>query len=359
MGTDVLELRRSMHLYKLSLALAAASTFSPSSPLRAEAVKPPADHYHVSQSCFNCHPAGVDVAAILRQNDNSCLQCHTQAQIEAKFREVAAKGEGRKPPRADGHHGGVLGMRYAMYNTESRIGAEPNEMILIPPGEFTRGTDHRLPDEGPQHNIYLDTFQIDRYEVTNLQYKKFIDATGRRSPRHFRNRTYPEGKADHPVTYVTWDDANAYCEWAGKRLPTDKEWEKAARGTDGREYPWGNEFNTDKANMPLRWEELGQFGDTTPVGAFEGGVSPYGLYDMTGNVWEWTASWYEAYPGNKTPSENYGKRYKTLKGGSWFDCSFYKCGISAPVYNRAFFAKRTKNDSFGFRCAKDAVTEKD
>jgi formylglycine-generating enzyme required for sulfatase activity len=96
------------------------------------------------------------------------------------------------------------------------------------------------------------------------------------------------------------------------------------------------------------------FGDTTPVGAFEGGASPYGVYDMSGNVWEWTASWYQPYPGNTVASESYGERYKVLKGGSWFDCSFYNCGISAPVFNRAFFAKRTKNDSFGFRCAKDA-----
>ena len=189
--------------------------------------------------------------------------------------------------------------------------------------------------------------------MTNLQYKKFIDETNRRSPCHFRNRTFPEGKADHPVTYVTWYDADAYCQWAGKRLPDDKEWEKAARGTDGRVFPWGSEFGIDKANTPVRWVSLRVKGDTTPVGAFETGKSPYGLYDMTGNVWEWTSAWYEPYPGNERITENYGKKYKTLKGGSWWDCSFYKCGISAPVYNRSFFHPRTKNESFGFRCAKD------
>jgi len=245
------------------------------------------------------------------------------------------------------------GMRFPIYYMSSRLGDAPNEMVLIPAGEFTMGSDNRLPDEGPEHKVTLDAFYIDIYEVTNLQYKKFNDATRRRSPTHFRNRTFPEGKADHPVTYVSWEDADAYCKWAGKRLPTDQEWEKAARGTDGRIFPWGNEFDVKNANTPLRWQQIGAFGDTTPVGSFEGGVSPYGVYDMSGNVWEWTASWYKAYPNNKVASESYGERYKTLKGGSWFDCSFYNCGISAPVFNRAFFAIRTKNDSFGFRCAKD------
>ena len=190
--------------------------------------------------------------------------------------------------------------------------------------------------------------------MTNLQYRKFNNDTHRRSPSHFRNRTFPPGKADHPVTFVSWEDANAYCQWAGKRLPTDEEWEKAARGSDGRMFPWGDEFDIKRANTPLRWKKLNQFGDTTPVGAFPAGASPYGLMDMSGNVWEWTASWYKPYPKNKVASESYGERYKTLKGGSWFDCSFYNCGISAPVFNRAFFAKKVKNDSFGFRCAKDA-----
>ncbi|NOX43030.1 MAG: formylglycine-generating enzyme family protein, partial [Gammaproteobacteria bacterium] len=197
-------------------------------------------------------------------------------------------------------------------------------------------------------------YYIDKYEVTNLQYKKFIDKTQRRSPKYFRNRTFPDGRADHPVTYVGWDDANEYCQWAGKRLATEQEWEKASRGTDARVYPWGNEFELTHANTPGRWKEFAVFGDTTPVGSFEKGVSPYGAYDMSGNVWEWTASWYKPHPGNKMSSENYGERYKILKGGSWWDCSFYKCGLSAPVYNRSFFAKKVKNDTFGFRCAKNA-----
>ena len=246
------------------------------------------------------------------------------------------------------------GMSVPLYYPQSRLGDAPNPMILIPAGEFIMGTNERLPDEGPQHKVTLGAYYIDKYEVSNLQYKKFNNATKRRSPRHFRNRTFPEGKADHPVVYVSWYDAKEYCEWVGKRLPTDQEWEKAARGTKGQMFPWGDTFDVLKANTPLRWQQIGLFGDTTPVGSFEAGKSPYGLYDVSGNVWEWTESWYYAYPGNKVASESYGERYKTLKGGSWFDCSFYNCGISAPVFNRAFFAPRTKNDSFGFRCAKDA-----
>ena len=248
----------------------------------------------------------------------------------------------------------TTGMRGNMYYAESKLGDKPNDMILIPAGEFIMGTNSRLPDEGPEHKVTLPAFYIDKFEVTNLQYKKFNDAGNRKSPSHFKNRTYPDGKADHPVTFVSWEDADAYCRWAGKRLPSDEEWEKAARGTDGRTFPWGDEFDVVDANTPVRWEYLKQAGDTTPVGAFPLGVSPYGLYDMSGNVWEWTSSWYKAYPGNTHPTENYGEKYKVLKGGSWWDCSFYKCGISAPSFNRAFFLKKTRNKSFGFRCAKDA-----
>lgn len=319
----------------------------------------PADHVHGVEKCQECHTSGVDFEALAKQSDSSCLQCHSAKRLKkglapARKKPAPSLAESEltafapdKPIAAD------AGMRYPQYSEKSRLGDAPNEMVLIPAGPFIRGTDDRLPDEGPQHTMELPDYYIDIYEVTNLQYKKFIDETGRRSPSHFRNRTFPPGKADHPVTFVSWNDAHEYCAWAGKRLPTDMEWEKAARGPDGNIFPWGNEFDVNKANTPVRWQAIGHEGDTTPVGAFAEGASPYGLYDMTGNVWEWTASWYKAYPGNTTESENYGERYKTLKGGSWFDCSFYKCGLSAPLYNRAFFAKRTKNDTFGFRCAKD------
>ncbi len=332
-------------------------------------------HHRGLRVCRACHNGGEGLLQekVFRKR---CGTCHEGLPaVTARALRVAASEEAPRPqalqeleklpervreslPQAPEARGELPpGMRVPMYYEGTRIGADPNPMVLIPAGPFTMGSDDRLPDEGPAHVVDLPAFWMDKYEVTNLQYKRFIDATGRRSPDHFRNRTFPPGKADHPVTWVTWFDAKAYCEWAGKRLPTEQEWEKAARGTDGRWFPWGSEFDVLKANTPQRWAWLRQEGDTTPVGAFEAGKSPYGLYDMAGNVWEWTASWYLPHPGNRHPSENYGKRYRVLKGGSWWDCSFYRCGISAPVFNRSFFNPYTKNQSFGFRCARDATAE--
>jgi len=223
----------------------------------------------------------------------------------------------------------------------------PKDMVLIPEGSFIMGSDARWPDEGPMHTVYLGGFYIDKFEVTNSEYQEFISSTARAAPMDWENNRFPAGKAKHPVVYVTWFDANDYCHWRGKRLPTDAEWEKAARGTDGRWFPWGNDFDAKKANVPQL-----KLGGTTPVGQFPKGVSPYGVFDMAGNVWEWTASWYKAYPGNRRPTENYGEKYRVLKGGSWIDCSGYHCGISAPNFNRSFFNPGTKNNGFGFRCAR-------
>jgi len=306
------------------------------------------------QGCHACHSERVPS---LQQSDK-CLSCHDE--------DMSLKSSLSLNSMADHHH--VLpskqadlppGMSVPMRYSDSRFGAEPGSMVSIPAGVFAMGSDTRLEDEGPQHQARSGAYSIDIYEVTNLQYRRFIAATQRRSPRHFRNRTFPEGKADHPVTQVSWFDAKAYCHWAGKRLPTEIEWEKAARGDDARVYPWGNEFELQAANTPVRWVELRKAGlaadgDTTPVGAFAAGRSPYGLFDMSGNVWEWVADWYGPHPGNAGVSENYGQINKVLKGGSWWDCSFYKCGISAPTFNRSFFSPRVRNSSFGFRCAKDA-----
>jgi formylglycine-generating enzyme required for sulfatase activity len=302
-----------------------------------------------SEACASCHEQ-LNHPQLPALFTSDCASCHggDAAKSSGEFMEMKIT-----PPQEPQKRDLQQGMSLPIYYDKSRLGDAPNKMVLIPAGEFVMGTDNRLSDEGPQHKVKLAAYWIDKYEVTNLQYKKFIDATKRRSPDHFENRTFPDGKADHPVTYVTWNDAHDYCDWAGKRLPTDEEWEKAARGPEGRIFPWGEEFDLNKANTPQRWMYLEHEGDTTPVGAFEAGVSGYGLYDMSGNVWEWTSAWYQPYPGNTHKTENYGEIYKTLKGGSWWDCSFYKCGISAPLYNRSFFLPQTKNKSFGFRCARD------
>ncbi|MFQ5852348.1 MAG: formylglycine-generating enzyme family protein [Candidatus Binatia bacterium] len=226
----------------------------------------------------------------------------------------------------------------------------PEGMVYIPRGEFIMGTNMRWEDEGPEHVVYLHEYFMDKYEVTNADYKKFVGATGHRFPDHWKEGDYPEELANHPVTYVDWHDAAAYCQWAGKRLPSEQEWEKAARGTDGRQYPWGNAFYEDRSNSPQKKSK-----GTEPVGSYENGKSPYGLYDMSGNVWEWVDAWYKPHPGNNTASEEYGQKYRIIKGGSWYNCLFYNCGISAPSYNRAFLVPLTRNSTSGFRCAKDVI----
>ena len=237
-----------------------------------DAEKAPYQHViQATQSCASCH-AKNQVDAFNSGMANDCKECHAPDDNDPV---VSADDKKFVDPYADKLHvappaGATDGMSVPMYYDETRIGKDPNPMVLIPAGKFLRGTDHRMPDEGPQYTAETRAFWIDKYEVTNLQYKQFIDATNRKSPAHFRNRTYPEGKVDHPVVYVSWFDAHDYCAWAGKRLPTDIEWEKAARGTsDDRDYPWGDTFDVNKLNSPVRWESLNMQGDTTPVGAFE------------------------------------------------------------------------------------------
>ena len=220
-------------------------------------------------------------------------------------------------------------------------------MALIPGGKFIMGSNERWDDEAPEYIESVNKFYIDRYEVTNAEYEKFTYGTKREEPYHWPNGKIPRGKKNHPVIYVSWHDASEYCKWRGKRLPTEQEWEKSARGDSGNIYPWGNTWATNKSNHPYK----GSTG-TEPVGSYPNGKSPYGLYDMSGNVWEWVDSFYLPHPGNNINRGEYGMDKRVLKGGSWFDCLSYGCGLSAPTFNRSFFTPEVKNNSFGFRCAK-------
>ena len=200
-----------------------------------------------------------------------------------------------------------------------------DEMVEVPAGEFTMGSaeDDRWAEDGekPQHEIFVDAFRISKYPVTNAQYAEFVKATKRNPPEHWPGQEPPPDLRNHPVVYVSWHDAMAYCQWLGKekgrtcRLPTEAEWEKAARGTDGRIYPWGNEFSAEKCNM----RETG-IGGPSPVGMFPDGVSPYGCLDMSGNVWEWTLSEYKPYPYNPDDGREDvvgADRRRVLRGGAF------------------------------------------
>lgn len=183
------------------------------------------------------------------------------------------------------------------------------KMAYIPAGSFIMGSDRGRADEAPAHQVTLDAFWLDRYEVTNQEYLGFLQATSTVPPRYWEDGHYPSGQELYPVVGVRWKDAQAYCEWAGKRLPTEAEWEKACRGTIGQIYPWGNSANNLQGNVsplpegphPDMWEDAWVLLTTAPdrnlpalkpVGSYPRGVSPYGVYDLVGNASEWVADYY-------------------------------------------------------------------
>lgn len=215
-------------------------------------------------------------------------------------------------------------------------------MVYVPAGEFTMGSTG-YDNENLVHKVYLDAYWIDKTPVTVAQYRKFCAATGRQMPQA------PKWgwKEDHPIVSVTWDDANAYCKWAGKRLPTEAEWEKAARGADGRTYPWGNEFKSSRL-----WSSTdGEKKSTAPVGSFPAGASPYGCLDMAGNVWQWCADWYSKdyygdSPGRNPTGPTFAQE-RVLRGGPW--CGNITANFCAS--NRFRNSPGDRVISFGFRCA--------
>jgi len=280
--------------------------------------------------CRNCHEnSHPAVKGSLHHPSGECLLCHNEGQIPEEIMLKAIK------------------ISQSPENHNKKESGQ-SEMVKIPAGEFIMGEDYFKKAVGPKHKVFLEAYEIDRFDVTNQKYREFVGATGRTPPKHWINKRVLLNKKDHPVTFVSWFDAEAYCEWKGKRLPTEMEWEKAARGTDGRVFPWGNDFVRENANVYM----LG-IGDTTPVGQFEKGKSPYGVYDMAGNVFQWTSDWFKPYPNNQhLDNPNYGETHKVLRGGSFYDCSYYKCGPSFQAFNRIALSPKTISVSIGFRCAK-------
>ena len=233
------------------------------------------------------------------------------------------------------------------------------EMVLIPAGEVTIGTDEKTDltfgNEVDSHVVFVETFYIDKYEVTNGQYAKFLSETGHRKPKFGDNPSL--NAPDQPVVGVNWEDAEIYAKWAGKRLPTDIEWEKAARSIDGRLYPWGNGYEASLGNFDDNGQMNGNLDgygmQTAPVGSFGKGISPYGLHDMSGNVWEWVTSTLaenqvEGVLVNSKSDLTNGKVY-TIRGGSWTNGP----GDTRTTVFYVYPAQCSDHSSsVGFRCAK-------
>jgi formylglycine-generating enzyme required for sulfatase activity len=237
-----------------------------------------------------------------------------------------------------------------------------DEMLLIPAGDFLMGSspeeirvvkekygkrdlyiNYPFEAELPKRKVYLASFYIDRHEVTNKEYVKFIKATGYKTPHNWDNDMYESGMDDHPVLFVSQTDAAEYAKWAGKRLPTEQEWEKAARGSLGLVFPWGNEFDPYKAvtaesDLTLILGPLCNVFSANGVELAEGDISPYGVRDMAGNVREWTAT---VVPGDDMPMA-------VIKGGSWVDVS-----VNARAAHREYVPQSSTSHIIGFRCAKD------
>ncbi len=287
-------------------------------------------------------------------------------------------------------------------------------MVRIPAGEFIRGSNKvddsgmkerfgfpndLYMDEHPQAKVYLDEFWIDSYEVTNALYKEFILSTKRMMPFQWINNGYSLSEAQlqtmdveklrtlgteffkldldtrqmdkpdliqamlqqqqrldqFPVGNVSWFDAKAYCEWRQARLPTEAEWEKAARGETGNEYPWGNQWDSSITNTGENPQSDNDPEDTgiVPVGTYPNNRSPYGVYDMSGNVWEWVDDWYDAYAGSDYQNDNFGKTSRVIRGGGG-GIGHYAISYFFRAASRQFSEPELQSEDVGFRCAKDA-----
>lgn len=220
-------------------------------------------------------------------------------------------------------------------SVEARLlpGRVPRGMVFVPGGPFVMGANDLAPDERPQRSVEVKPFYIDKYEVTNGEFK-----------RVFPNHVFEEGKGRFPATGISFHRAEEYVSAVKKRLPTEDEWEKAARGTDARQYPWGNDFDKSVCNAEPR-----RVGAPQKVGLYRTGASPYGCLDMAGNVYEWTSSWYQRYPGNADIVKDYGQVFRVLRGGSYASSPF-----EVRCVRRHYARMDDRREDVGLRCARDS-----
>lgn len=250
--------------------------------------------------------------------------------------------------------------------------SELGAWIAIPAGEFIMGTDRNLANDQdkPEHRSSTGAYEIRKYPVTNAEYARFVADTRHRPPLHWSGGRMKPGDLLAPVTMVSWYDAAAYCDWVDARLPREAEWEKAARGEDGRRWPWGNLMDADNLNTYY------SVGSATDVTRYPTGKSPYGVYDMAGNVSEWTADEFIAYQGSDAPAELFVPKigratttldeslkvvdlveveatYVVMRGGSFKSDPF-----ATSAYHRNYSFPHYASDFYGFRCSKDIADEK-
>ena len=249
---------------------------------------------------------------------------------------------------------------------QSLTGNDGMTLLYVPAGEFTMGSDADdalvecqkfrsdcqrdwFTDEEPPHSVHVDDFWIDQTEVTNKMYALCVEAGVCQEPTSTGSDTHSNyyGNAEfdnYPVIHVDWNMAKTYCEWAGRRLPTEAEWEKAALGLDGRTYPWGEVISCSLANY---WgKDGGCVGDTTEVGSSMDGASVYGALDMAGNVSEWVQDWYDAYPGSTVSDPYYGTTHRVLRGGAWDSLDIF---VRA---DRSKYMPAVTDYNLGFRCSR-------
>jgi eukaryotic-like serine/threonine-protein kinase len=312
---------------------------------------------------------GVALASVLlmvwnRSQDAQLEPTQTEAQIAAVPTEPPATAEPSTPIIE-------LSVTPVMILT-STFTPEPIEIatreaskdnmvqVHIPAGEFNMGLDGGDDNEKPMHTVYLDEYWIDRTEVTNAQYALCVAAGNCEKPEDLESQPsslfIDKNLADHPVVFVDWNQAKAYCTWAGRRLPTEAEWERAARGTDERIYPWGVDFDGTKVNYCdvncwASWKDSSNndgYGTTSPVGTFPDGASPYGALDMAGNAYEWVLDWFSLYTSEyqNNPIGPVSGSEHVLRGGSWGDDILH-----LRIVLRTDEPSDFRRDFIGFRCA--------